>query len=423
MRINGLDCFSQQHLEDALAVIRESRVDEPALGAKKPFYAPGGEYGKCWWSLDYSQSAEAVKWYDFKEALSLIDTLYDTQKPDGRVLLYGFDAFGHIPNVQEPVSSLPKYFETCCRLAVMSGSSRILNRVLQLFIGSLNWWEKNRLDRDNGLFTAVFEETFIPNTVSSSGVYAPVDTNAMLLTGMKNTAYLLRLGGMDGAEEWEKKAERLRQNIARLLWNPEKQAFYPYVIPRRTQYPALMASAFMGYTCCSEEQAQMLDALLKNDARFGWETAPVNSVAKDDPLFTVVTGAYAGNLSWSGSIWALINDEVVRALRAVGRDRLADELSHKTLRAYAGNYGEFLHPFTLKPQGAPRYSWSAALCIRLLIEEVFGLSYNGFTDRVEVRTKSDFFAGQDLRLEGLKLPDGKTIDVVMQNGEVTVRSE
>jgi len=421
MKLKGAPFCSEKDFADAIAVIEESKMRDVVLGLVKPAYAPGGYYGQCWWSLDYALACEGVKWYDFETARDLIHNLRATQCEDGRIKLYGIDNFNHIPNVQEPISSLPKYFETCYAIACMSGDPELCRETLELFERSISWWVEKRLDRETGLFTAVFEESFIANTESSSGRYAPVDTNIQLAIGMENTARLMRILGENGAEDYENMAVSVKEAVQKWLWNDEAKAYFPIVLPEKKQYPALMGSTFMGMNGAPEDRCRHMETLLKNNDRFGWEETPITSVAKDDPLFVIITGDYCGNPSWSGSIWSMINEQTVRALQAAGRQETACQLAVKTAEAFAGNYAEFLHPFTRSGEGVHRYAWTAAQCVRLVVEVIFGVSYDGFAKTI---TAAPLFCPelQNVRmtLMDLDLPDGRKADVAVCNGQVEI---
>ncbi len=432
MKLTGAPFCSGESFAQAFDVLQEARVDKPAFGFDRPFYAPGGYYGACWWSLDYALACEGVKWIRFDEALNLIHNLRRTQCTDGRVKLYGADRFEHIPSVCEPVASLPKYFETCFSVARMSGDLAVCREAAALFEDSLTWWRRNRLDERTGLFSAVFEETFIPNTVPGSGVYAPVDTNLQLAAGMEHTADLLDLIAahdpspvslefVSRAEDYRKAAQALRENVQERLWDDRIGAYFPLVLTQNRLYPALMGSTFMGISLPGEARRDRLEALLLDDTRFGWDGTPINSVARTDPLFTAVLGNYNGNPSWSGSVWTLINEQAVRALRAAGRSETACQLAIKTVEAFAGNYAEFLHPFTRSGEGVRRYAWSAAQCIRLVVEEIFGLRYDGFTGSLSAEPLfCPELRGIAMCLEGLPLPDGRIANAKLLDGTVYV---
>ena len=422
MRLEGAPFVSAENFDRAFDVLDKARVTEQVYGMDRPFYAPGGYYGACWWSLDYALACEGVKWIRFSDAADMIHNLRLTQQPDGRVKLYGPDDFSHFPNVKEPIASLPRYFETARAVAVMSGDCELAREALSLISDSLRWWEKNRLDERTGLFSAVFEETFIPNTVSGSGVYAPVDTNMALALGYDSAAALSALLDDRIREaQWREKAASVRAAVSTYLWDEEKGAYFPYVLTQSRRYPALMGSTFAAFDAGDRMRGDRLEALMRDDARFGWKRTPLTSVAMDDPLFTLSHGHYEGNKSWSGSVWTLINDQAVRALRRAGRREAAGQLALKTVEAFGGNYAEFLDPFTNSGEGVKDYAWSAAQCVRLVVEELFGLSFDGFTCTLRADPlPCDTLRGVTMTLSDVALPDGRYVTATRTGNHVTL---
>lgn len=413
--------FCTQDALDCAAETLKVCYSKPTEGFVRPFFAPGGAYGNHWWSLDCALAAEGAKWLDIAFGADLIRNLAAAQCADGRIRLYGPDAFGHVPNVKEPVSSLPKYFETCWKIVRMTGDRELAETAYSLFRRSLDWWFRFRQDPETKLITAVFEETFIPNTVSSSMVYAPMDTNCAVRTGCRNTALLAEmLGDAGSAAFYRGKAGEIAAAVNRYLWNGEKKRWFPYVLPQKRQYPVSEASMFLGFSVGSREQNEALAKLLTDDSEFGWERAPLRSVSRKDPLYTTVRGAYAGNPSWSGSVWTLLNDAAVSALKDAGYRALSAELSEKTLCLFSGRCAEFINPETLTGEGVQQYAWTAAQFIRILTEELFGLEYtpeNGLTAAPNVPEE---YRDAELFLGPLHLPDGSAAEVRVTGGKAKI---
>lgn len=144
----------------------------------------------------------------------------------------------------------------------------------------------------------------------------------------------------------------------------------------------------------------------------------------DNPRFTTVSGDYNGNPAWSGSVWTMINDAVIRALQDAGEPGHAAELAYKTIVAFRGNYSEFLNPFSGEGHGVKQYAWTASQWIRLLIEVVFGVCCNAFERTITLRphlTKE--MMKEHLSLSNLRLPDGATLDVSIDRGRVSCRTD
>ena len=162
--------------------------------------------------------------------------------------------------------------------------------------------------------------------------------------------------------------------------------------------------------------------LMMDPDEFNWGIRPLTSVSKRDPVFQIVTGKYCGNPAWSGSVWTLINDAVVKALNSAGHCQESAQLVEQTIAAFRGNYAEFLQPFTGSGEGVKDYAWTAGLFIREIIEEIFGLSWtpdHGLTASPNLPVS---LQKAHLSLEGLPLPDGAMGMVVIDDNVVTVCS-
>lgn len=365
----------QETMDRAVKTLKNCLMP-PCAGLVRPFFAPGGQYGAMWWSLDYALAMEGAKWLGGPYVSDYVENLRAMQRPDGRIPLWGNDAVPHWPNVREPVGSLPKFMESAYAVAAVSPDPTVKADVLEILEKNLAWWFGARQDAATGLISAVFEETFVPNTVSSSGVYAPMDTNIEIALGCRNAAALARaLGDGEKAARYEEKADALLSSVARYLWCEEDGFYYPYILTEKRHYKIAAASGFLGLYIPLPERKEKLLAALTDDARFNWATRPITTVAKDDPLFTVRHGVYNGNPAWLGSVWTLTNDAVIRALRFAGEDALATELARKTVACFADNYAEFVDPFTREGNGVADYGWTAAQFIRIVVEELGGVAY------------------------------------------------
>jgi hypothetical protein len=339
------------------------------------------------------------------------------------VKLYTPDSFGHIPNVQEEIGSLPKFFEALYNVAKRDGTPAFTQKVYALFTKNLNWWFSCRQDPETKLITAVFEETFIPYTFGGSMEYAPIDTNMEVAAGCYYTALLAERQGLaeEAAFYSNKKAEILSA-VNQYLWNSERKAYYGYFIKEKRFDDRLMASTFYGlrFNNASPEQKKCLLELLLDDDSFNRNTYPLTSVSKRDKIFTVVEGAYTGNPCWSGSVWMLINFAVIQALNDSHNRDLAAELTYKTLAIFNDNYAEFLHPYNGSGNGVLEYAWTASLFIKLIIEEIFGIDYNAFTNQITIKPNlPEAWKSNSLSIENLMLPNQKRFDVYIENGVVT----
>ena len=205
-------------IEKAVGVLMTCKRTAPAFGFIHPYIAPGGLYGDCWWSLDAALAVDGLLWIEPQMGRYLLENLMAVQKPDGRIPLYGKDTFSHISSVQEPIGSLPKFFESCFRVVNIDSDLTQAHHAYMLFSRNLEWWFTRRQDPHTRLITAVFEETFIPNTVSGSGVYAPMDTNMEVAAGCRYTARLAdKLGKKQEAAYYRAKESDILHAVSQQL--------------------------------------------------------------------------------------------------------------------------------------------------------------------------------------------------------------
>ena len=418
-----IDCAlcSQADLDGAADVLERCRIVKPVPGMPRPAFKPGAcpaernDYGDHWWSLDYALIVEGAKWLDFSTGEDLVENLSAVQEADGRVRLWSVDRFGASQNVREPIGSLPKFFETVPAVARMSARREIRQKALRLLERNLAWWRRNRRDDETGLFSAVFEETFVPNTTWRSGRYAPVDTNVELSLGFAGAAELAEaLGEREAAARYRAEAEAVLAAVAKFCCGTDG-LYYPYLLKERRRMEELKSGAMFAAFRVPEPTGNVrLLAALKGPA-FGWDRFPITSVARTDKTFNVRDGDYRGSSSWQGATWTLMNDAAIRALGACGRRDVALELARKTIAEFKSNYAEFLNPDTGRGNGMLKYGWTAAQFIRILFEELYGLSYTA--EKGLVCSPAPGFDGS---LKGLRLPDGSTANVRVCAGKAQV---
>ena len=288
----------------------------------------------------------------------------------------------------------------------------------------INWWYKARFDNKTGLLTSVFEETFIPY-LGSAMEYAAVDTNVEIYVGLIYTAKIAdRLNMEIDAAELRVKAEKLKLAINTYLWNEEKGAYYPYDIRIGKQIDCLMASTFypLRMKIASAEQKNKLITLLTNDEHFNWNTIPLTSVSKKDPLFQTTIGYYQGNASWSGNVWTLINEMVVRGLMDSDEKALAAELALKTVYAFNNNYTEFINPFDGSGHGVLKYAWTASQYLELLIEVIFGIRSNITKEEICISPNlTDELKKQRLSIKGVMVFNNVFLDVSIDKGNLNYK--
>lgn len=427
MKISFPD-ISQTDILYAIECLEDCKKENAeAFGFMHPYFAPGGAYGGQWWQLDSSLALAGYKWIDRKFAETALLNFVASQKEDGRICLWGKDvlpetvAGGDKPGQRHDVSSLPKIFDVAYHILAGSSDISLKTSVYGMMKKYLQWWFAKRQDPETGLITAVFEETFIPY-LGCAGEYAPVDTNTEIYVGLHYTACLAeQLGIQEDAKELNEKKKRLQNSINTYLWNEEKGAYFPYDVKESKTIDCLMASTFfpLRLGIAPKERQKKLIVLLQDHTHFNWDTIPLTSVSKVDKIFTVTEGDYQGNASWSGNVWSLLNEMVIRGLVDCGENELAAELALKTVQAFSQNCAEFINPFNGNGHGVQKYAWTASQYLEIIIEIIFGIHYEAETETVSVSPKlTKELKNRRLSLENIRLTETKTLQITIENGNV-----
>jgi hypothetical protein len=190
------------------------------------------------------------------------------------------------------------------------------------------------------------------------------DLSTYLVIQMKALAKIASLiDRPNEAQEWEKRAEELGTILVSELYNSDLKMFparnNSEIILEQTPFN-LLPIWIKGLP--SDIHDELLLKLQKGN--LFWTEHPLQTVANNSPNFNP-------NVMWRGPVWININFLFITALRDVGHDQLADQLTIATLELINNNQdiSEYYHPITgLPPQdAAPCFSWSAALFIDLVI--------------------------------------------------------
>lgn len=420
--------ISQQDFDFAFECLENCKQsDAKEFGFNYPYFTPGGDYGKQWWQLDSALALSGYKWKDRKFAETALWNFIESQKEDGRICLWGYDelpgsvAGGDFPEQTKGVSSLPKLFDVAYHIVNASSNKKLIKEAYNMMKRYLDWWYNERYDVKTGLITTVFEEGFIPY-LGKAMEYASVDTNVEVYVGLIYTARLAEKFKEDTVVfELYNKADKLKKAINTHLWDDENGAYYPFDIKNNKRICKLMASTFypLRMKIAPTEYKIKLIELLKNHDKFNWDTIPLTSISKDEPTFQVTEGAYQGNASWSGNVWTLINEMVVRGLLDYDENELAAELAFKTVYAFNNKCTEFINPFNASGNGVLKYAWSASQYLELIIEIIFGVSSR--SDANEVFIAPNLFKELkqcDISITDLMIFDGIYLNVYIKNGEL-----
>lgn len=268
--------------------------------------------------------------------------------------------------------------------------------------------------------------------------YTTVDPNAdrdnwgevFRLKGVDVTVYLYelkralasiagRLGRDDDAELWSMEAERIREAVLQMMWDPDQEMFFD-VDPKtggRTGVKA--ATCFYPYftDIVTKEHLAGLRRHLLSPKEF-WTPWPVPSTSVDDPTFSAepVWKGKRMNCPWNGRVWPMTNSHIVEALATSARrfrdrrlERAAAEVLSKFIRmlffdqdATRPNCFEHYHPFTGQPsayRGVDDYmhSWVNDL----IIQHVMGVHVEAGLIRIQpLRCGIDMAEMDGIRVQG-----------------------
>lgn len=419
---------SQNDFEYAIKCLESCKQESAEkYGFNYPYFTPGGMYGEQWWQLDSSLALSGYKWVDRAFCERALLNFVESQKEDGRICLWGADllpkkvAGGNVLEQTTGVSSLPKLFDVAYHILKGCEDRALKIKVYATLKKYLDWWFDNRQDKKTGLITAVFEETFIPY-LGSSNEYAPVDTNVEVYVGCTYVELLaVELGNFSDAEKVRSKKAKLKDAINEFLWSEEKGAYYPYYVKEGKLGDVLMASTFypLRMQIAPKERREKLIGLLTNNDYFNWNTIPLTSVSKKDDNFVTTKGDYVGNDSWSGNVWTLVNEMVIRGLVDCQKNELASRLVYKTLLAFNGNLAEFINPFDGTGHGVLKYAWTASQYLELIIETIFGVDYSAKDKVVTISPNLTKKLKNDcLYIKGLNVTNNVLIDIMIDRGVV-----
>lgn len=410
--------IAQSDFKDAFNVLDECVVREPGYGFPYPFIAPGGHYGGCWWQLDASISLQATKWVDQQFSENMLRGFVSVQRADGRIPLYGHDEVPGFPTC----SSLPKLFQAAYVVLKRRDDAALLRTVYPMLSRYMDWWFSDvRRDIATGLITGVFEESFPPveNRLKTT---AQVDLNVELAGACQYMAVLAaRLGLQQDRGLYLHNRRQLIKAINKYMWNEHIGGYFSYDVVSRRQDTTLIVSAFdpLYSKIAPTDRVDRMVSLLTDDTRFNWHSRPLTSAAKTSAIYNETIGAYNGAPAWSGSIWSLRNEMVVRGLEDVGMYDLSAYLALQTVRQFNNNYFEFLKPSDGNGHGVKRYAWSAAQYIQLLVENIFGIDYDRFTGEIRiVPNLCQSLKGEKIALKHIKLPHEGYLDIEIDwNGD------
>ena len=411
--------ITQEEFADAFKVLEEAYVhasnENPVYGFIYPFCGPGGGYGPCWWQLDTSLALSGIKWVNQEFAENVLRNFIYVQQENGRIALWGMQSDDLIH------SSLPKLFQISHEVLKGTKDEQLIRDTYSMLKKYLDWWLSERWDDKSGLIKGISEE-WLPGAWE---FYLPVETNVEVIAGCNIVAKLADYNNdKDSALFYGEKAEALKKMINEFLWNDEEKCFMNLAVKNYTfegsVYSVTAFDPLKLNVADKKYHGFMLEALT-DDNLFQWGSIPLTSAAKTVPQYNETPGVYVGH-QWYGSIWSLRNYAVLEGLEDIGRYDLASHLAIRTVELFNNNYAEFINPPNGSGEGVLRYSWTASQYIQILIEHIFGITFDQFTNTLSIKPHLDTsLTGQTIELKQLLLPNSSKLDVEITSGVTEVR--
>lgn len=164
--------------------------------------------------------------------------------------------------------------------------------------------------------------------------------------------------------------QRTHDAFSNRLWHEEAGLYFDYDLRAGTSLRDNNCATFIPLFAglCSEDVARrLLQEHLLNPEEYAPDKQTryfLPSVAKNNPL-------WEPRRYWRGPIWIIINWMVLHGLRRYGYDELAAQIRRHTLELVSEQgFYEYYDPRDGTGAGSPHFSWSAALTIDLLAEEM-----------------------------------------------------
>jgi glycogen debranching enzyme len=190
------------------------------------------------------------------------------------------------------------------------------------------------------------------------------DLNTYLCIQMGSLAMMAEFLGMDSeAQMWRRRSKAIVHRMIQDFWDEESGVFR--AVNENGRIPVI--TPFNLYPLWTgqlpDDIRDRLIGHLTNPDEF-WGEYMLPSVACNDPL-------YDSSTMWRGPVWVNINYFFIEALRQIGEEDLADELTQKTLDLIISHPGiyEYYHSDSGEPsaKAAEAFGWTAAVFIDLAI--------------------------------------------------------
>lgn len=322
------------------------------------------------WLWDSAMHALAFRHVDPELARNQIRAMLEFQLPDGMLPDAIYDE-GVISEIDHPipaeVTKPPILAWAALKLHETAPDLDFLEEIYVPLVRWNAWWFSMNDDDVDGLaqYNHPYSSGLDDNPLWDYGmpVESP-DLNTYLCIQMGSLAVIAEILGMDSeANMWRRRSTSIVQRMIQDFWDNEKGVFQAMY----NDEPIPVLTPFNLYPLWTgqlpKELNQRLIQHLTDPSEF-WGEYLIPSVARNDQH-------YEPSKMWRGSIWVNINYFFIEALRQIGEDDLADEITQKTLDLIMRHPGiyEYYHPDNGDPssQAAEAFGWTAAVFIDLAI--------------------------------------------------------
>ena len=322
------------------------------------------------WLWDSAMHALAFRHVDPELARNQIRVMLEFQLPDGMLPDAIYDE-GVISEIDHPipaeVTKPPILAWAALKIHETAPDLDFLEEIYVPLVRWNAWWFSMNDDDVDGLaqYNHPYSSGLDDNPLWDYGmpVESP-DLNTYLCIQMGSLAMIAEILGMDSeANMWRRRSTSIVQRMIQDFWDNEKGVFQAMY----NDEPIPVLTPFNLYPLWTgqlpKELNQRLIQHLTDPSEF-WGEYLIPSVARNDQH-------YEPSKMWRGSIWVNINYFFIEALRQIGEDDLADEITQKTLDLIMRHPGiyEYYHADNGDPssQAAEAFGWTAAVFIDLAI--------------------------------------------------------
>jgi putative isomerase len=322
------------------------------------------------WLWDSAMHALAYRHVDAELARNQIRAMLSCQLPDGMLPDAVYDE-GVISEIDHPikaeVTKPPILAWAALKLHETTPDFGFLEEIYVPLVRWNAWWFSMNDDDADGLaqYNHPFSSGLDDNPLWDYGmpVESP-DLNTYLCVQMGSLALIAEMLGMEAeAAMWRRRSSAMVRRMIQDFWDPNAGVFRAL----HDEQPIPVLTPFNLFPLWTGQlphdiQERLLAHLTNPNAFWGDHAIP--SVARNDP-------SYDPETMWRGPTWVNINYFFIEALRQIGEDELANELTQKTLElimCHPGSY-EYYNSTTGEPtsHAAEAFGWTSAVFIDLAI--------------------------------------------------------